>query len=273
MAEEVRIRVGKAEVFLGYQVTAQEFNAMNSTATLRAAADGKDNTGARLWSDCTRRAIEFLEGRGVAGLDVLELGCGAHAALATACAELGASSATATDGKASTVDLARKNFEARRARDASIATVAHGELAWGATDAAARRYDVVLGSELMYFSTPIEALVGTIATHLGVHSDQGPPFALLCHIYRAADLPARLAALAEASDLACFDVTERPSIDGDNSRLHVLCWRGDVAALLDAMPDLRQNARPLADVVAEDEGSDDEYEAAFLGAADAGLFS
>ena len=73
MAEEVRIRVGKAEVFLGYQVTAQEFNAMNSTATLRAAADGKDNTGARLWSDCTRRAIEFLEGRGVAGLDVLEL--------------------------------------------------------------------------------------------------------------------------------------------------------------------------------------------------------
>ena len=46
-----------------------------------------------------------------------------------------------------------------------------------------------------------------------------------------------------------------------------------MAALLDAMPDLRQNARPLADVVADDEGSDDEYEAAFLGAADAGLFS
>ena len=156
--EEVTIAVGGKRVFLGTQLTAAAFNAANSTAALRSSADALDCTGFRLWTDCTTRAIKFVEGCcEVSGRRVLELGCGAHAALATACAELGAA-ATATDGKDETVARARRNFALRRARDPKCKHVAFETLRWGGA-AAEKRYDLVVGSELMYFSTPIDDLV------------------------------------------------------------------------------------------------------------------
>ena len=80
--EEVTIAVGGKRVFLGTQLTAAAFNAANSTAALRSSADALDCTGFRLWTDCTTRAIKFVEGCcEVSGRRVLELGCGAHAGL------------------------------------------------------------------------------------------------------------------------------------------------------------------------------------------------
>ena len=148
---------------------------------------------------------------------------------------------------------------------ATVEFLAFEELRWGGDldgDALRRgRADVVLGSELMYFSTPIEALVLTVASELArdvVARGRGaPPFALLCHVYRDASLPGRLAALAAEAGLACFDVDEERTNDhASNSRLHVLCWERHVTALFAHMPDLEADARRLASV--QDDESDDE---------------
>jgi SAM-dependent methyltransferase len=258
--EEVTIAVGGKRVFLGTQLTAAAFNAANSTAALRSSADALDCTGFRLWTDCTTRAIKFVEGCcEVSGRRVLELGCGAHAALATACAELGAA-ATATDGKDETVARARRNFALRRARDPKCKHVAFETLRWGGASAE-KRYDLVVGSELMYFSTPIDDLVATIAARLKpktTTTDSRPPFALLCHIYRDAALPERLASAAAAAGLACLDFE---SLESDNSRLHVLCWQEDSVKIVFHVPEL-EFCRTLADVLADDSTDD---EAALLG--------
>ncbi|KAH8058491.1 alpha-glucuronidase [Aureococcus anophagefferens] len=183
--EEVTIAVGGKRVFLGTQLTAAAFNAANSTAALRSSADALDCTGFRLWTDCTTRAIKFVEGCcEVSGRRVLELGC--SAARGSRRRVAGSAPRRRRRTARTRPSRARRNFALRRARDPKCKNVAFETLRWGG---ARRRYDLVAGSELMYFSTPIDDLVATIAARLKpktTTTDSRPPFALLCHIYRAA---------------------------------------------------------------------------------------
>jgi SAM-dependent methyltransferase len=94
---------------------------------------------------------------------ILELGCGtALVSLAAAC--LGAHSVLATDGNPDVVELATQNIDRNRYQDTVQATT----LPWGLLSAMdfSETADLVLGSDLMYFSGNWPALAETMATVL-----------------------------------------------------------------------------------------------------------
>jgi predicted nicotinamide N-methyase len=158
---------------------------------------------------------------------VLELGCGL-APLGHVCTALGAAAVVATDGEASTVALARATAAAKataavsskEAPSAAAAApgIAFSALRWG--DAAAvdalgdgfggsgiGSFELVLGTELMYYATPVAALVATVAAALrrplapplpSPHRKAPPACALLSHFFRRAELPRELVAACRA---------------------------------------------------------------------------
>ena len=227
-----------------------ELGAQPSYGAFNELCQGEDRTGLRLWALPARRVVKFLEDAPslVRGKRVVELGCGAHAALARASVLLGAKSALATDGSSHIVELASAHGAAAQLR--------FGE---PCVDAPSGTADLVLGSELLYYNTDLDALVSTIADQL---SEDG--VCVLCVVHRIYGGAAALAASALKHGLSAFDA---PSANDDAdvvdaSRLHVLCRAGRVESLFDSAP-------ALVPVVSDD--SDDDDEAAFLAAASGAL--
>ena len=238
--EVISINVAGKSLELGAQPSYGAFNALCS---------GEDRTGLRLWALPARRVVKFLEDAPslVRGKNVIELGCGAHAALARASIILGAKSALATDGSEAIVALARAHCAAAQLRFGEPCVDAPGATA-----------DLVLGSELLYYNTNLDALVATIADQL---SEDG--VCVLCVVHRVHGGAAALAASAASYGLVAFDMPANDDTDVvDASRLHVLCRAGRVESLFDSAP-------ALVPVVSDD--SDDDDEAAFLAAASGAL--
>ena len=227
-----------------------ELGAQPSYGAFNGLCQGEDRTGLRLWALPARRVVRFLEDAPslVRGKNVIELGCGAHAALARASVLLGATSALATDGSSHIVELASAHGAAAQLR--------FGEPCVDAPPGAA---DLVLGSELLYYNTDLNALMATIADQL---SQDG--VCVLCVVHRIYGGAAALAASAASYGLVAFDA---PSANDDAdvvdaSRLHVLCRAGRVESLFDSAP-------LLIPVVSDSDDDDDE--AAFLKAVSGAL--
>ena len=227
-----------------------ELGAQPSYGAFNGLCQGEDRTGLRLWALPARRVVRFLEDAPslVRGKRVVELGCGAFAALARASIILGAKSALATDGSSHIVELASAHGAAAQLR--------FGEPCVDAPPGAA---DLVVGSELLYYNTDSDALVATIADQL---SQDG--VCVLCVVHRIYGGAAALAASALKHGLSAFDA---PSANDeadvvDASRLHVLCRAGRVESLFDSAPE-------LIPVVSDSDEDDDE--AAFLAAASGAL--
>ena len=226
-----------------------ELGAQPSYGAFNDLCQGEDRTGLRLWALPARRVVRFLEDAPalVRGRRVGELGCGAHAALTRASVLLGAKSALATDGSEAIVALARAHCAAAQLRFGEPCDAAPGATA-----------DLVLGSELLYYNTDLDALVSTIAEQLTIDG-----VCVLCVVHRVHGGAAALAASALKHGLLAFDMPANDDADVvDASRLHVLCRAGRVESLFDSAP-------ALVPVVSDD--SDDDDEAAFLAAASGAL--
>ena len=226
-----------------------ELGAQPSYGAFNDLCQGEDRTGLRLWALPARRVVKFLEDAPslVRGKRVVELGCGAHAALTRASVLLGAKSALATDGSEAIVALARAHCAAAQLR--------FGE---PCVDAPSGTADLVLGSELLYYNTDLNALMATIADQL---SPDG--ICVLCVVHRIYGGAAALAASALKHGLLAFDMPANDDADVvDASRLHVLCFAGRVESLFDSVP-------ALVPVVSDSDEDDDE--AAFLKAASGAL--
>ena len=226
-----------------------ELGAQPSYGAFNDLCQGEDRTGLRLWALPARRVVRFLEDAPalVRGRRVVELGCGAHAALTRASVLLGAKSALATDGSEAIVALARAHCAAAQLRFGEPCDAAPGATA-----------DLVLGSELLYYNTDMDALVSTIAEQLTIDG-----VCVLCVVHRVHGGAAALAASAASYGLMAFDMPANDDTDVvDASRLHVLCRAGRVESLFDSAP-------ALVPVVSDD--SDDDDEAAFLAAASGAL--
>ena len=239
--EVISINVAGKSLELGAQPSYGAFNDL---------CQGEDRTGLRLWALPARRVVRFLEDAPalVRGRRVVELGCGAHAALTRASVLLGAKSALATDGSEAIVALARAHCAAAQLRFGEPCDAAPGATA-----------DLVLGSELLYYNTDLDALVSTIAEQLTIDG-----VCVLCVVHRVHGGAAALAASAASYGLVAFDA---PSANDDAdvvdaSRLHVLCRAGRVESLFDSAP-------LLIPVVSDSDDDDDE--AAFLAAASGAL--
>ena len=226
-----------------------ELGAQPSYGAFNDLCQGEDRTGLRLWARPARRVVKFLEDAPslVRGKRVVELGCGALAALARASIILGAKSALATDGSEAIVALARAHCAAAQLRFGEPCDAAPGATA-----------DLVLGSELLYYNTNLDALVATIADQL---SEDG--VCVLCVVHRIYGGAAALMRSAASHGLLAFDMPANDDKDVvDASRLHVLCRAGRVESLFDSAPE-------LIPVVSDSEEDDDE--AAFLAAASGAL--
>ena len=238
--EAISIDVAGKSLELGAQPSYGAFNGLCS---------GEDRTGLRLWALPARRVVKFLEDAPalVRGKNVIELGCGAHAALTRASVLLGAKSALATDGSEAIVALARAHCAAAQLR--------FGE---PCVDAPPGMADLVVGSELLYYNTNLDALVATIADQL---SEDG--VCVLCVVHRNYGGAAALMKSAASHGLLAFDMPANDDADVvDASRLHVLCRAGRVESLFDSAP-------LLIPVVSDSDDDDDE--AAFLKAASGAL--
>ena len=238
--EVISINVAGKSLELGAQPSYGAFNDL---------CQGEDRTGLRLWALPARRVVQFLESAPslVRGKRVVELGCGAHAALARASVLLGAKSALATDGSEAIVALARAHCAAAQLRFGEPCDAAPGATA-----------DLVLGSELLYYNTDLDALVSTIAEQLTIDG-----VCVLCVVHRVHGGAAALAASAASYGLVAFDMPANDDTDVvDASRLHVLCRAGRVESLFDSAP-------LLIPVVSDSDDDDDE--AAFLKAASGAL--
>ena len=238
--EVISINVAGKSLELGAQPSYGAFNDL---------CQGEDRTGLRLWALPARRVVRFLEDAPalVRGRRVVELGCGAHAALTRASVLLGAKSALATDGSEAIVALARAHCAAAQLRFGEPCDAAPGATA-----------DLVLGSELLYYNTDLDALVSTIAEQLTIDG-----VCVLCVVHRIYGGAAALMRSAASHGLLAFDMPANDDTDVvDASRLHVLCRAGRVESLFDSAP-------ALVPVVSDD--SDDDDEAAFLAAASGAL--
>ena len=111
--EVISINVAGKSLELGAQPSYGAFNDL---------CQGEDRTGLRLWALPARRVVKFLESAPslVRGKRVVELGCGAHAALARASVLLGASTVLATDGSSHIVELASAHGAGPRRLQAEI---------------------------------------------------------------------------------------------------------------------------------------------------------
>ena len=238
--EVISINVAGKSLELGAQPSYGAFNEL---------CQGEDRTGLRLWALPARRVVKFLEDAPalVRGKNVIELGCGALAALARASLALGAKAALATDGSEAIVALARAHCAAAQLRFGEPCDAAPGATA-----------DLVLGSELLYYNTDLDALVSTIAEQLTIDG-----VCVLCVVHRVHGGAAALAASAASYGLLAFDMPVNDDTDVvDASRLHVLCRAGRVESLFDSAP-------LLIPVVSDSDDDDDE--AAFLKAASGAL--
>ena len=227
-----------------------ELGAQPSYGAFNELCQGEDRTGLRLWALPARRVVKFLEDAPalVRGKNVIELGCGALAALARASLALGAKAALATDGSEAIVALARAHCAAAQLRFGEPCDAAPGATA-----------DLVLGSELLYYNTDLDALVSTIAEQLTIDG-----VCVLCVVHRVHGGAAALAASAASYGLVAFDapLANDDADVVDASRLHVLCFAGRVESLFASAP-------ALVPVVSDSDDDDDE--AAFLAAASGAL--
>lgn len=131
-----------------------------------AGASGGDGTGAALWPAAYALAAWLGTGGGgkaVRHKRVLELGAGVGACGLVAAAA-GAEAVTLTDGAAAALPVLRRNA-GRNAELANVVTVSEELLPFGARqEAHAARYDVVLGSDLVYCELTDEAADALLAT-------------------------------------------------------------------------------------------------------------
>ena len=202
-----------------------ELGAQPSYGAFNDLCQGEDRTGLRLWALPARRVVKFLEDAPslVRGKNVIELGCGAHAALARSSARPTRREERARDGRL------RSHRRARPRALRRCSTPLRRALCGCAASGAA---DLVLGSELLYYNTNLDALVATIADQL---SEDG--VCVLCVVHRIYGGAAALMKSAASHGLVVFDMPANDDTDVvDASRLHVLCRAGRVESLLDSAP-------------------------------------
>lgn len=159
-------------------------------------------------------------------LRVLELGCGAGLATAAAARASPALQLLASDGDAAALAQAARNLAVNLGAShvtthaSVVAAVTAWEqpgvrlapLRWGsltAADAAAMRFDAVVGADLTYDPDLHAELLHCLATLLR-HGGRGgvPPHVLLLSILRTDATAARFVAAAAAASLALCDVTD-----------------------------------------------------------------
>lgn len=137
-------------------------------------ATGAGSTGTVVWNSSLllARLLERLaaantdsDGFHLAGKTVLELGCGTGLGALTAAA-LGARSVIATDGNPSVVQLAESNLARNRSKLPQDTSVVSTLLPWGLLPSMdfADEADLVIGSDLTYFSGNWPVLAETMAT-------------------------------------------------------------------------------------------------------------
>jgi SAM-dependent methyltransferase len=250
-----------------------------------------DHTGKYVCSDlAVMRVVSLLVAVPglVRGRRVLELGCGLGA-LGHVCAALEANAVVSTDGEESTVALARATaaklpahstaFLGDEGSDNIPTVISSSEidfftLRWGdaaaletlcsngssSSSAGGGNFELIVGNELMYYATPVDALVATVAAALrrssaALRPEEPPACAVISHFFRRAGLPIELVVACESHGLACLDLT-LPGAERDTCRSQLLCWASDVEAVQCCLP-AAVNPRPLAQVIAEEEATDD----------------
>ena len=213
-----------------------------------------DATGLRLWSRCCRVLLEWLgQSDIVRGRSVVELGCGACAALSSVLIEepFCAAKATATDGHERVVALAKRNARGRFNVE---------ELRWG--DDTKLKADIIVGSELMYYNTPVELLVQTVDSVL---SKDGAAF--FCHVLRDATLPMRMVHACRRHHLDIMDVTHMKEIEEEDIGDDPLLWKVKLYVVYrtssrdDAFfyATLLQDARPFSETLDDEEDNDQSW--------------
>lgn len=196
--EDAWLEVSGRRYRLGEQINARSFHRAN------LASEHQDATGLRVWTECSRILLEFLETLPAIQGRVLELGCGVGA-VSSILTELGLT-VTATDGSPDVVALAQKNSNGR---------YPVRRLVWG--DQLDETFDVVIGVELMYYQTPVDKLVETMDAVL---TEKGVAF--FCHIIRNADIPQRFLTACHQRDLRVFDVPDIADGLVSNVKLYVV---------------------------------------------------
>ena len=137
---------------------------------LEQQATGPGSTGTVVWNSSLllTRLLERLVATGslsLSGKTVLELGCGTGLTSLTA-AVLGAPRVVATDGNPNVVELAQDNIVRNQSKLPPDSRVTALPLPWGLLAALdfAETADLVLGSDLTYYSGNWPALAETMAT-------------------------------------------------------------------------------------------------------------
>ncbi len=192
---------------------------------------GPDNTGAKHWETGQVPIASFLITYDLTGgKAVLELGCGL-AGLGMIAAQLGADRVVAVDANKDVVEDARKNImRAPKSLHEQLSKVSLREMEWSEATASDtdEKFDLVIGSELMYYSCPLSALVATIAASLRRNG-----LCVLAHIYRGPDLRSGLAQECRSRGMAVRVVSERSIEFGE---CLVLWWTSEEEAWLEQHP-------------------------------------
>jgi len=179
----------------------------------RAGSDAEDSTGLLRWHQSSHLLAGFVAVHAelVRGKRVLELGCGAVPSVGLAAAAGGAAHVDLTDCSTDALHFARRNAE--RNAPALQAAVGVRELDWqapmplraatsGVYEAAVEQcYDVVMGSELMYHWTDLQALARTVRRHL----TPGGVFLCVNH-FRVWDQYRAWVEAARAQGLVCYEL-------------------------------------------------------------------
>ena len=152
------------EVIQMYQLPSLSFN---EACMSKKDGDNNDNTGLRIYLGCFC-CIRLLQSENIKSLllnkNVLELGAGAGALSLIGLRNIGVMSITITDGNQSAVDLAKMNLELMQ----SISKCQVHLLSWNENNDDFvkynnnKKFDVVIASDLMYYSTDVTELIRTV---------------------------------------------------------------------------------------------------------------
>ena len=151
-----------------YQLPSLSFNEACMTKKVDGKDNDKDNTGLRIYLGCFC-CISLLQSKNIKQLlqnkNVLELGAGAAALSLIGLRNINVNSITITDGNQSAVELAKMNVELVQ----PISKCQVANLSWMENNDDFvmkynndKKFDVVIASDLMYYSTDVTKLISTV---------------------------------------------------------------------------------------------------------------
>ncbi len=238
------------------------------------AVNATDTTGLAAWGLATTLS-SYVAGRRelVAGKRVLELGCG-RGLCGLVAAQCGAARVVLSDYEPAVLALAQKNVAANAAAHASVGVQPSVErLVWSRSPAehpSCGRFDLLLGSELLYHETDIPALVASAEHHLAKDG-----VIVLVYHARVWGITSDLQTAASAHGMACQFVDIR-SIYSEDAGDQLT---GNFCAFLSRNSEAEHAFRPwlaglrLVEATDEDNGEDlDDSEEDADGATMQGLF-